>query len=79
LWFCLRRDFADHPSHRGVRTHAATSPWLTRTVGTIKFKTAMLVALAALAAHGRTFKDRAVARSLPPEGAAAQLVAREWA
>jgi hypothetical protein len=37
----------------------------------------MLVALAALAAYGRTFKGRAVARLLPPEGAAAQLVARE--
>jgi|GEM_PF-2007084 len=37
----------------------------------------MLVALAALAAYGQTFKGRAVARLLPPEGAAAQLVARE--
>ena len=35
------------------------------------------MALAALAAYGQTFKGRAVARLLPPEGAAAQLVARE--
>jgi hypothetical protein len=37
----------------------------------------MLVALAALAAYGQTFKDRAAARLLPPEGVAAQVVARE--
>jgi hypothetical protein len=30
-----------------------------------------------VARHGQTFKDRAVARLLPPDGAAAEVVAKE--
>ena len=30
-----------------------------------------------MARYGQTFKDRAVARLLPPEGAAAEVVAKE--
>ena len=42
------RDSADQPAHAGARIRATPAPWLARTVGTIRFKAAMLVAFTAL-------------------------------